>query len=317
MTLPPKLAAALEPQPSGAPTRATAGALSTSYREGRSSARIDLAAYLTTRMPATHAAVARALDEAVAALPGFSPASLLDAGCGPGTASWAAAERFSALSVITQLDNDPRFLDVARELNAASDSSALKNATQIKADLRQLPAVNADLTIAAYTLAELPEAEAAAISAALWARTKALLLIVEPGTPRGFARIRAARQRLIAEGAFVAAPCGHEAQCPIAESDWCHFKERLARSRAHMHAKGATVPFEDEPYIYLAVTRARPKPAGPRILTPPRATKPAITLDLCTAQGRITLSIASRDHAAYKRAKKAAWGGAWTVSGDR
>jgi ribosomal protein RSM22 (predicted rRNA methylase) len=282
------------------------------YAAGETSAAVNLSAYLTTRMPATHAAVARALDEALAALPGFSPASLLDAGCGPGTASWAAAARFTSLAAITQLDNDPRFLDVARELAAASDSAALQNATRIKADLRHLPELQADLTIAAYTLAELPEAEAAAIAAALWARTTTLLLIVEPGTPRGFARLREARQRLIAEGAFIAAPCGHEAPCPITGSDWCHFKARLARSRAHMHAKGATVPFEDEPYGYLAAARIRPVPAGLRILTPPRHSKPAITLDLCAPRGRAALRIASRDRGPYKRARKAQWGSVWS-----
>ena len=312
MTLPPFLVAALDAHPDGPSARHAARALSTRYREGETSAAIDLSAYLTARLPATYAAVGRALDAPRAPRPHLPPAALLDAGCGPGTASFAAVARFTSLSTITQFDNDPRFLDLARELAAASDSQALKNARQVRADLRQLPDTSADLTIAAYTLAELPETEAAAIAAALWARTTGLLLIVEPGTPRGFARIRGARHRLIAEGAAIAAPCGHEASCPIAGSDWCHFTQRLARRRAHMHAKGATVPFEDEPYAYLAASCMTPRATGHRILTPPRVEKPAISFDLCTPEGRCRHSIASRDRAHYKRAKKAVWGGTWS-----
>ena len=37
--------------------------------------------------------------------------------------------------------------------------------------------------------------------------------------------------------------------------DWCHFSVRLPRSREHMHAKRAKVPFEDERFAYLAVSR--------------------------------------------------------------
>ena len=59
------------------------------------------------------------------------------------------------------------------------------------------------------------------------------LLIIEPGTPAGYARMIALRSQLIASGAHVAAPCPHQAPCPLATPDWCHFAQRLPRSRAH------------------------------------------------------------------------------------
>ena len=42
-----------------------------------------------------------------------------------------------------------------------------------------------------------------------------MLVLVEPGTPQGFARIREARAALIAEGAHIVAPCTHENVCPM------------------------------------------------------------------------------------------------------
>ena len=53
----------------------------------------DALAYALARMPATYAAVARVFwmsssDRA----PGWTPRSILDAGAGPGTATWAARE---------------------------------------------------------------------------------------------------------------------------------------------------------------------------------------------------------------------------------
>ena len=38
--------------------------------------------------------------------------------------------------------------------------------------------------------------------------------------------------------------------------DWCHFTQRLPRSRAHKQIKGAELPFEDEKFSYVALTRA-------------------------------------------------------------
>ena len=105
-------------------------------------------------------------------------------------------------------------------------------------------------------IGEIDDAERSALTELMWAKTRDTLLIVEPGTPAGYARILALRAQLIASGAHVAAPCPHDGTCPLTAPDWCHFTQRLPRSRAHKQLKGAELPFEDEKFTYVALTRA-------------------------------------------------------------
>ena len=284
--------------------------LSRHYRAGGASDRgIDLGAYLAARLPATYAAVARVLAELKSRRPDFAPASLLDAGSGPGTASWAAAEQWPGLARIAFLDKHRGFLDLARRLAAASGHAGLAGARAIAGDLeRPATAGPADLVIAAYALAELPEARVGAAAAALWRACGDVLVIVEPGTPQGFARILAARAALVAASAHLLAPCPHAGPCPLAGPDWCHFSVRLPRSRAHLHAKAARVPFEHEKFAYLIATRTPAGTTAVRILAPPRRNKTGIALKLCTPAGLERRTIASRDRDAYKRVRKLDWG---------
>lgn len=288
--------------------RQGSAALSATYRAGGSSAGIDLASYVVARLPATFAAVDRVLQELARLRPDLAPESLLDAGAGPGTASWAAAAHWPGLRSVTFLDNAPDFLELASRL-ARHGPPPLDRADAVQGSLESVPdGLSADLVIAAYALAELPLERSAAAAEGLWRASGKALVLVEPGTPQGFARLRAARQRLIGAGAVPVAPCTHALACPVAGEDWCHFSVRLARSRAHMHAKGARVPFEDERFSYLVLARDGAPTGGARIVAPPQHAKAGITFRLCTQgmlQGR---HIARRDGVAYKSAKKMDWG---------
>lgn len=145
----------------------------------------------------------------------------------------------------------------------------------------------------------------------MWTKCRDTLLIVEPGTPAGYGRIIALRKQLIAAGAHVAAPCPHDRECPLAAPDWCHFTQRLPRSRAHKQLKSAELPYEDEKFSYVALTRtpvAAHRPA--RVLAQPVVTKVQVTAKLCTDQGILNVVAAHRDKAAYQRFKKLDWGDA-------
>ena len=97
----------------------------------------------------------------------------------------------------------------------------------------------ADVVMASYVIGEMDDAERRTLAELMWTKTRDTLLVVEPGTPQGYARIIALRAQLIASGAHVAAPCPHDGQCPLQAPDWCHFTQRLQRSQAHKQIKGA------------------------------------------------------------------------------
>ena len=281
---------------------ARAGKLSAAYRAGQSSAgvagREDALAYLLARAPATFAATAAAFAELQQVAPDFAPKSLLDIGAGPGTATHAAMAAWPSLTAMTMLEPNAPFRQIAQQLMPA--------ARIIAADLGA-ETEGADLVVAAYVMAELPERVAASIAADLWKRTGQALVLVEPGTPQGFARIRAARAALIAAGAHIAAPCTHDNACPMTGDDWCHFSQRLPRTRDHMTLKDASVPFEDERYSYV-VAMPEKIVSGARIIKPPVESKPGVMLPLCDETGLRDLFVAGRDKAAYRAVRKLEWG---------
>lgn len=295
--------------------RAASDRLSAGYRRGASSSGIDLAAYLTARLPATYAVNGRVMGEIAALLPAFAPGTLADVGAGPGTAGWAALAQWQSVMRVEQVEASASFAELLRELNVGSGLAALDEATVHDTGVVQWkPEARCDLVVASYVLAEIKREIIGAAVNALWAATGKVLVLIEPGTPEGFARILAARTGLLRQGAHVVGPCTHQAACPMAGGDWCHFKERVQRSRAHMHAKGATVPFEDEPYSWLAVGRDPLTTEGARVVASPVVSKIGVGLKLCGAEGLVTQMIPVRDKAAYKRAKKMAWGERWTTS---
>ncbi len=317
--LPPALRAALEDLAGRFPGKELSAAsrrLTEDYKTGRGSrlpAPVDVAAYAIARMPATYAACAAALAEARERTDA-APRTLLDLGCGPGTATWAVIETFPDITSATLLDTHPGMIALGRDL-APAGSPAIASADWRRGGFAEV-ATGADLIVASYALNEVPPAEAARIAARLYDLAGQLLVLVEPGTPKGFAGLRAARAGLITAGGRIAAPCPGPNACPASGPDWCHFAVRLPRLRAHKAAKGADVPFEDEPFSYLVV--AKPgvpiRPAAARILRPPRADKAGTSFALCTPAGPVAATVPSRDREAHRLTRRLGWGDAYPLT---
>jgi ribosomal protein RSM22 (predicted rRNA methylase) len=315
--LPASLRAALEARLHGVSRNEAAeraAAISKTYRDGGGSTAIaseaDALAYALARMPATYAAGIASLNALLDIRPDFAPKSLLDVGAGPGTATWAAAEAFPSLQSFTLLDANDALRKLALDLLSKSDRSSHINYEHGDARALVARADAADLVVASYVIGEMGETERTSLASLMWEKTRDTLLVVEPGTQAGYARIIALRQQLIAAGAHVAAPCPHDGTCPLAPPDWCHFTQRLARSRAHKQVKGAEVPFEDEKFAYVALTRAAIGQRPSRVLAQPAVGKAEVSAKLCTPGGLEIARVPRRDKAAYAEARRWRWGDA-------
>jgi ribosomal protein RSM22 (predicted rRNA methylase) len=311
--LPAELRAALDAKLQGLSRNeiaARAASISKTYRDGGNSRGIasqaDALAYALARMPATYAAISASLNALIELRPDFTPQSLLDVGAGPGTASWAAAETFASLQRFMLLDVNAALqalaLDFGREHPRLSAMTCRRDANALD------DAEPADLVVASYLIGELDDNGRRALAERLWTRTSDTLLVVEPGTPAGYARIIELRAQLVAVGARVAAPCPHQEKCPLQTPDWCHFVQRLPRLRAHMQVKEAELPFEDEKFSYVVLTRTPASRRFARVLAPPALSKVEVAAKLCTADGVRMTKIARRDKAEYARARRWRWG---------
>ncbi len=283
--------------------------------------RADVAAYAAYRMPATFAAAAAALHALAERTGGWSPERHVDVGGGTGAAVWAAAGTWEKPRHTTVLDWAGPALTLGRELAGGAGSESLRGAEWRQERLAEgLELPEADLVTVSYVLGELGGGERASVVDAA-ARAGRAVVLIEPGTPDGYARIIEGRERLVAEGFRVLAPCPHSGRCPLVPGeDWCHFAERVNRSSLHRRIKGGSLPYEDEKYSYVAAVRDLPEgpgepgtPAPARIIRRPQLPKGQALLDLCDAEGAPRRRTVTKRHgtALYKAARDADWGDAW------
>ena len=318
---PAALAAALDALLDGQPRKelqARAQRMSEGFRARKPSSETirdetDALAYALTRLPATYAATASVLRRLSEEVPEFSPSSLLDAGCGLASASFAALEIWPDIASVELFDRSAQFLALAGRLTQASPHAALERARVVAADLAGAAARRGRRSRRRELCADgnRRRRPARRRRRAVGARRPRAWRSIEPGTPRDYARLMTLRQRLIGAGARIALPCPHDRPCPLTAPDWCHFATRLARSRDHKLLKGADAPFEDEKFCYLVALRDLEPARRARIIAPPRLGKWGIELRLCASKGIEETTIAKRDKASFKNIRKSAWGDAF------
>ncbi len=308
--------------------RSAVARLIDAYRSGRPAATpilagsTEIAAYAAYRMPATYAAVRAAIGALPPTLP--APTSLADVGGGTGAASWAVADAFPPIERITVLDQVDDALALGATLAASAAAPALRSATWQRLSLpAELP--SADLVTVSYVLGELAEAaqrdlvaHAAAAAARVGRAGRAgMVVIVEPGTPAGYARVIAARDQLLALGHRVLAPCPHQLTCPLAPGDWCHFGARVNRTALHRRIKDADLSYEDEKFSYVATASPRhdlgvPLAGEGRVIRRPAQRKGLVTLRLCRPDGTAGDRIVTKRHGdLYRQARDTHWGDAF------
>jgi ribosomal protein RSM22 (predicted rRNA methylase) len=278
---------------------------------------VDVAAYAAYRMPATYAATKFALNEVRMRVSGWQPSSHLDIGGGTGAAAWAAAGVWPGPRPVAIVDWSEPALALGRDLASCATEESLREAQWLHRPLEPSVVTKpADLVTLSYVLGELPAEVRDALIDRIASQGQ-VVAIVEPGTPAGYARILAARDRLVEAGMDVVAPCPHNAGCPLERvRDWCHFAVRVNRSVAHRQLKDAALPYEDEKFSYVVASRADSRRAGARILRHPVQRKGLVQLRLCTEHRGVQREIVSkREGPLYRAARDANWGDEWPPAG--
>lgn len=250
----------------------------------------EVLSYLLTRLPATYKVACKVFEELEKRYPETLFSSHLDLGSGPGTMALAFPT-----STTTLVEKDLKLIQIGKKL--------LPKGNWLHADMTKASLAPNDLVTFSYSLGELESKNEILHKA--WEACLHSLIIIEPGTPKGFQTILQARTTLLQLGALVAAPCPHAHACPY---DWCHFSERLERQKIHKELKGGTKGYEDEKYSYLIVSRFPPSPFQSRIIAPPEKHSGHIRLKLCTPNGIQDSTLSRKDQELYKQAKKLQWG---------
>lgn len=274
--------------------KSSSARISKRYRQGCSLFdRNELITYLIVRMPATYAAISTVLCE----IP-FPITSLLDLGSGPGTGYFAAQGHWRGLKA-TCLERESTFIELGKRLGCAPYRLG---------DVAHIPSFEPhDLALFGYSFGEFPTLNLKPIWEAV-----SCVVIVEPGTPRGFQNVLAARKQLVELGGSVLAPCPHSQTCP--HPTWCHFSVRIGRSFSHRLAKEALLPYEDEKFSYCIVTKEPLNQKIPRILSHPERHGGHLRLELCTLNGIEKRLVSKKEGALYKQARKAHWGDCLSVN---
>ena len=300
--------------------RTAATRLSSAYRDGSEpqapSPELDdltVLAYAATRMPATFAATRAVLHELRERCDGLCAETLLDLGAGPATTLWAAGLEFPQLTQARLVEPDPAMRTMGQRLLEHSALGHRVEATWHASVDRVSPPAGHDLVVMGYLLTELSDELQRDVLHQAWQACRGAVVVILPGSTRGYRTMLGARQLLLSLGARVVAPCPHPDRCPLPEDDWCHFGVRLNRSSLHRQLKDGALAYEDEKYCYVVATRGAGRPAPGRLIRRPLTGDRRVSLRVCGVDGIREQMITRRDRAAYRRARKARWGETWRL----
>ena len=190
-----------------------------------------LGAYLLFYWPISYAQARLVLGELAA-----RPRSVLDLGSGPGPFAFAALD--AGASEVTAADRSKPALELARELAAEAGEGLSTREWNLQGD-RNTPLLarlghgeRFDVVGLCHALNELfgEGEQALERRAALLEEALAMLkpggsaVVIEPALRETSRDLLAVRDRIVARGYAVRAPCFYRANCPALakEGDWCH-----------------------------------------------------------------------------------------------
>ena len=259
-------------------------------------------AYAITRMPATFGAVAKSLEKTLEIYK--SPIkSIADIGAGTGTASIAINELID-VDKIECFEREKAMIETGKKIfkhyNNLESKAIWKNLDITKDIIED----NYDLVVASYMINELKEEQINDVINKIWNISNKMILIVEPGTMQGYHNIMKAKEILVNLGGKIIAPCMSKI-CNLEKDDWCNFYCRVQRTKIHKNLKEGDSPFEDEKFIYIAISKDEvPNEYEARIIRHPLVYNGYIKLKVCKPNEIKELTITKKDKELFKRVKK-------------
>lgn len=260
----------------------------------------EAVSYAISRMPATYAAVSSVLEQILDSYH-ESLTSIIDVGAGTGAAVWAINDRTKS-NDIKCLEREESMISIGKKLMKNTDLNDVKwdKFDILKDDIKE----NGDVVISSYMINELPKEEREKAVKKMWNATNKLLVIIEPGTPAGFANILEIRNNILNLGGNIVAPCCCIGKCPIAKDDWCAFYTRIARSSIHRQTKNGTLGYEDEKFSYIVFSKVPVDNKGERILRHPQINSGYVKVKVCTSNGIEEKTYSKKDKEIYKKVRK-------------
>lgn len=269
-------------------------------RQGQSlaSKKIEILAYSIVRMPATFGAISKAIEETLQRY-NTNIETALDIGSGTGAGEWAILNSID-IKNITCLEREKEMCILAQKLLQHNKCIKWKEQDISKNKIED----RADLVIISYIINELEEEIKERIIRNILDSFNKIAIFIEPGTPEGFYNIRKIQKMALEKNLNIVAPCTSQEECKLPQDDWCHSIVRVERNKIHKFVKDADVPYEDEKFSYIAISKDKIDNSGARILRHPNISSGFIKVKLC-ANGNIEeKTITRKEKELFKKVKK-------------
>ena len=262
---------------------------------------LEALAYSIMRMPATYGAVYTALKNTLERID-YNIQSVLDIGAGTGAATWAISELLETKNMQC-FEREQVMLELGKSF--MSQNPKLKDVSWDYMDIVEDKLdTKADLVVTSYMLNEIKPENRKSVIDKLIKSSNHIVLMIEPGTPEGFKNIKEVQKIAIENGLHIIAPCTFQGICPLPDDDWCHSIVRMERTKVHKVLKDGDVPYEDEKFSYIAISKENYNNMGIRILRHPMIEKGKVTLKVCH-NGKIEeMVVTKKDKELFKMVKK-------------
>ncbi|HWY79574.1 MAG TPA: small ribosomal subunit Rsm22 family protein [Candidatus Sulfotelmatobacter sp.] len=276
---------------------------------------VDALAYLGLRVPATYAQVFGVLNTVQEMIPLWRPTSLLDIGSGPGTATWAAISLWQELNKITCIDENRDFTSLGKQI--IKDLGIIQQVNWKNRNLSlgiEEEKNSYDLVIISNVLNELhPIAQEKLIGQAFNC-CNGLLIIIEPGTPRGSQLVSSIAQKLSKVGILLAPYIANT--FVEDEGYYLHFPQRFIRPdfqrriRQQMRENSEVASdWEESKYSYVVISKfSVENNYWARIVGETESKKGFLEVPVITRENITKIKVMKRDKEAFTFAKRLRWG---------